>query len=771
MLIYNIKTALRHLLKFKSHSVIGLVGLIIGLACVMVITAWTIQELQYDKFHKQSDLIYMVTTDVKDQNNDISTFPETPPPLAAELKEKIPGIESCSHFIYLYGGRVLKIGDDNYKEKGLAADPSFFDVLDFQFMEGNSDCLDQPNTILLTENLAKKLFPNETPIGKDVLYRTDKVLTVQGIIKDIPENSSLQFDFIVPYKIEIDKQTSWWQLSDATFIKIAEKTDISKIKRLATEIWKEKFTNGQYNINFIPITKLRYGAQFEYFNAERGNSQKLYAFISIAILILILACLNYINLVTAYSIKRKREVRIRKVNGASSNNILKYFLTESIIDSIIASFFAVLLSVLIIRFFQSSLDIYITSEYLITSYISGIIGSFIMVGLISGFYPALITSYSLPFHTSNKKLKNAFILVQFVLSITLSIISLVLILQTNFLNNYNVGYNADNVVLVHLPTSGTNNYQTIKTNLLSDPSIEHVSFAGGTPVNMHSIFATENWKWDGLAEGTPTSIYRLNADQSYLDVFQIPLTNGSFFSASIADSNKVVINEKLVALLGSYDPIGAILSRGENSYEIIGVVKDFHFQSLSNEIHPMLFMYSETKNRMMVRIGSNREQSLRMIKAQFFQFYPNQPLSYSFVDDTLDDLYINERRISLGIIIFTLITILLSCIGLIGLVTFNVELKTKEIGIRKVVGAEINEIMILLNKNYLILFIIGFIISCIISLYAMNKWLENFVYKVSLNWWVFVIGGLIIMTIAFLTVSWQTWKAAVKNPVEALKYE
>ena len=778
MFKYNIKTAFRNVFRFKSHTIFSLLGLTISLACVFVITAWTIQELQYDRFHNQSESIYMATTGMKDNTGNIITFPETPTILAQELKNKIPAIEKSFHFLYLYGKRILKSGNNNFEETGIAADSKMLEMLNFPLIEGEKTYIDDPDAIFMTEKLAEKLFPNEIPTGKVVTYRNEEALTVKGIIKDIPENSSLKFDFIVPYQIEMGNNPTWWPLSDATFIKIALNTDIAETEQIASTIWRENVTNKQYSINFIPITKLRYGANFEVFNAKHGNYLKLYSFIGIALLILILASLNYTHLVSAYSIKRAGEVGIRKVNGASSNDILKYFLVESIINSIIASTLAIFLSILFIRLFQLILDINVASKYLIISYISGTIGSFLIVGIISGLYPALLTSSFSPFSKTQKnnsfqhqnKLKNVLILSQFILSITLTITCLIIIRQTNYLNKFDVGYDPHNIVKMYMPPQGTKDFETIKNNLLSNSSIERVSFAGASPVNLSPFFATKNWEWEGLQEGSAPPVYRLFVDNNYLDVFKIPLHEGRGFSASKTDKDKVIINEKLAELLGFNDPIGKILSQGENKFEIIGVVKNFHFQNLSNNIQPLLFMYSDTENRMYVKINHNTEQGLDVIKKQFDQFY-DQPFSYSFVDDELKELYINENKISLGIIVFTILAIILSCIGLIGLITFNTESKTKEIGVRKVFGAKITGIIILLNKDIIKWFFVGFFASYILSWILMTRWLENFAFRIPLDWWIYILGASIIMIIAALTVSWQTWKAAIKNPVDSLKYE
>ena len=778
MFRYNVITAFRNVFLFKSHTIFSLLGLTIGLACVFVISAWTIQELRYDGFHHQSETIYMATTEMNNNTSSVITFPETPTILAQELKNKIPGIEQSFHFMYLYSKKILENGNSSFEETGIAADSKMLTVLNFPLLEGQKTSLDDPNTILISEKLAQKLFPGETATGKVIKYSKEKALTVRGIIKDIPENSSLKFEFIVPYQIELRDNLTWWPVSDATFIKIGASTDIAQIKNLADAIWRENITDRQYSVNFIPITKLRYGADFEVFNAKHGNYLKLYSFIGIALLILILASLNFINLVSAYSIKRASEVGIRKVHGASSGNILKYFLAESVIHTVIASTLAILLSSVFISLFQMILDIKVDSKYLILCYILGTIGSFLIIGIISGLYPALMTSSFSPFSKTSKityssnqhKLRNAFILSQFILSITLTMTSIIINRQINYLNKFDLGYNPKQIAAMYLPPKGANNFQAIKNNLLSNPDIKQVSFSGASPVNLSSFFLTKNWEWEGLKEGSSTSIYRLKVDHSYLDVFQIPLLKGRGFSASKTDKDKVIINEKLAVLLGFNDPIGKILRQGENNFEIIGVVKNFHFQSLANNIQPLLFMYSEKENRMFVKTGDNTAQGIDAIKRQFSQFF-DQPFSYNFVEDNLKELYINENKISLGIVVFTILAIILSCIGLIGLITFITESKTKEIGIRKVSGAKISEIVILLNQNILKWFFAGSLVSLILSWILMTKWLENFAFRITLSWWIFIFSAFLILMITMFTISWQTLKAAKTNPVDSLKYE
>ena len=775
MLFYNLRIVLKDISRFRSHNVISITGLAISLACLFVMGAWAIQELQYDRFHKDSELIFMVTTQMSSENGTSVTIAETPTALASELKNRIPSVEESFNFLYLYGKRVLQVGDRFYEETGVAANPTMLDVFNFPLVNGLIDYLDDPDCIFITEKLGKKLFADESPLGKVIKYNNAQLLTVRGILKDIPENSSLKFDFIIPKQIESDNNAVWMPLSTNTIIKVAPKTNITDLKKAASAIWRENIEYEQLNIDLLPITKLRYGADFDVFNAKHGNYLKLYSFIGIALLILILASLNYINLMSAYLIKRTDEVAIRKINGASSKNILNYFLLESVVNSLIASVLAIILSAVFIRLFQSMLDATIASKYLIISTISGSIGALIIIGIISGIYPAMITSSFSPLSKSNSDksltnkagLRTALVISQFILSITLTIVSLIIIRQTNYLNNFKLGYNSENIVDIFFPTEGANNFTTIESNLLSNPNIRQVSFARNSPVDVSPFFITDNWKWEGSADETSASIYVLSVDHSYLNIFQMPLLRGRNFSASDNDKDKVIINETLSHLLGFSDPIGRVMYRGDNTFEIIGVVKDFHFQNLSNSIQPQLFRYSASQNRMFVELGQNIEQGITAIKDQFDQFY-NLPFSYSFIDHQIKGLYAAESKISLGIIVFTILTIILSCIGLIGLITFNLELRVKEIGIRKICGSNISEVLLLLNRDIIKWFLVGFIISCMLSWYSMTKWLEHFSFKTSLEWWIFLSGGFIIFLVTALTTTGLTWKAARQNPVESL---
>jgi len=779
MTLYHIKSALRTILKFRSHTAFSLVGLIIGLACVFIISAWAIQELRFDRFHSQADQIYMVTTDIRDNAGNVTRFPETPPPLAAALEAQIPQLEAGFRFLYLYGGRSIGTDQISFKEEGIAASPEFLEVLNFKLISGMAKELDEPNSIFLSQNLVDKIFPDGEALGKEILYKDNQVLVVKGVFKNVPRNSSLQFNFLIPYQIEYGISEEWWQLSDATFIKVSASADLEDVKVVMKEVWREKITDDQYNIGIIPITDLRYEADFEFFNVEHGHGsrKKLFMFMGVAMLILILACLNYLNLISAYSLKREGEVWIRKVNGASAGNIANYFIIESVILSIIAWGFATLISMLGLRIFQNLMGIVISPAYFKLTVGFGLIISIFIVGIASGFYPAIragsnvlvkTNESSLPNSLLQRNLRNAFVLSQFVLSIALTISSIIIIRQADFMMKFETGFEKQDVVEFKLSLEDGQLLDEVKNSLEANPAVEGYSFGGASPVSLTFLNTMEKWQWEGLEEGAHTTLYRLTADEEYLSVFQIPLIEGRFFSALGTDQNRIVINETLAGLLGFENPVGQILRRGEDEYEIIGVVRDFNFQHLSSEIRPLLFMYSSANRRLFVKIKSNTMGTVEKVQAQISELTDN-PAIYNFVIEEHDKLYEGEQQILSAVLIFTLLCILLSSLGLIGLVSYSTAARTKEIAIRKVFGIETREMMVTLNLSILKLFLPGLLIGGFTAWLIMREWLKDFVYRRGFEGWVFLLGALIIFIVALLSVSIQTWKAAKQSPAIVLQ--
>ena len=779
MIRFHIKSALKYILKFRNHTVFSLLGLAFGLACVFIISAWAIEELRYDRFHHRAGDIFMLTTDIKDSRGNVTRFPETPSPLAAALEEQIPQIECGFRFLYLYGGRSVGTDDVLFEEAGLAASPDFLDVFNFPLISGQAAELNNPNSIFLSKRLADKIFPRGMALGQEIQYKGDRTLIVNGIFKNVPRNSSLLFDFLIPYEIEYGISEDWWQLSDASFIKLSPSADREQVHSVMTALWREQITDEQFNIGMIPITELRYGADFEFFNAEHGHGsrKKLYLFMGVALLILILACLNYLNLMSAYAIKREHEIWIRKVHGASSGNISFYLMNESVLLSIVAWALASVLALLGLRIFENLMGIEITPFYFRICIASGLVIAILIVGLASGFYPAFSAGYralvqnagsTRPDLLNQRNLRNVFIMSQFILSIALCISSLIIIRQANFMKDFETGYAREDIVEFKLETKQDTLLSKLNNYLNTNPGVELYSFAGTSPVSLTFLNTMEKWEWEGLEEGAHTAFYRISADENFLDVFKIPLVAGRFFSSYGNDENRVVINEKLASVMNFQNPVGHILRRGETAYEIIGVVRDFHFQHLSNPIQAQVFTYSPSSRHLFVKIRSNAIESVSQIQ-QGISAVLDHPPDYTYVSEEYNQMYSGEQQIISAILIFTVLSILLSILGLIGVVTHGNEARLMEIAVRKVYGAESLEMMIALYMNILKIFIPGLVFGSLLSWLVMRHWLMEYESKRGFEAWVFAAGAGIILIVSLISVCVQTWKAANKSPIAVLK--
>lgn len=773
--------AFRHIFRLKNHIVFSLIGLAMGLACVFIISAWTIQELRYDRFHHQPKQIYMVTTDIKDNTGNISAYPETPQPLAAELANQIPQIEEAFHFHYLYGGRDIGTKERSFKEMGIAAGSEFLKVFNFKLLSGIAAELDGLNSIFLSQDLAERLFQGTNPINKEITYKEDQVLVVKGVFKNCPDNSSLQFDFLISYEAEYDSSTEWFQLSDATFIKLLPSADAGHVHSLMRKIWKEHIPYEEYDVGMISIADLRYGADFEFFNAEHGHGDrnKLYMFIGVALLILILACLNYLILASANAIKREKDIWIRKIHGASASSICSYFIFESVLLSILAWGLAALISILGFGLFEELIGITISPEYFYLCLASGLALSIIMVGLATGFYPAVKAGSQLLVRSIEgsrkgimfqQNLRQTFLGGQFILTIALTISGLVIFRQADFMKRFDSGYAIKDIVEFKIPTDTDTIYDSVRDWLTGYPDIQAFSFANESPVNLTVLNTRQNYRWKGLEEGAHTSIFQIYSDEGYLKVFDMPIKQGRFFTPMDENQDHIVINERLAVLMDQADPVGHVIRRGDREYEIIGVIKDFNFQHLSNEIRPLLFMYKRTPRHLFVHIKSGSEPVIEAIQAKLAGMSGN-PVQTSFISETRNNLYSGESQILAAILFFTVLAILLSSLGLVGLVSHTATERTKEIAVRKVFGAESRGIMISQILNMYKLFLPGALLGSILAWFIMMRWLENYAYRKGFEAWIFIWGPAFILVLALLSISFQTWRASRQQPAISLKYQ
>ena len=778
---FHIRTALRQILQFKRHTAFSLAGLVLGLACVFIIFAWSMQELRFDRFHHRAGDIYMVTTDIRDQTGNVIRYPETPAPLAAELELQIPQVEHAFHFLYLYGGRELKAGEQTFKEDGIAATPEFMEVLNFSLLSGDAGTLDDPNSIFLSQDLANKLFPEGQPVNRELLYKDDRPLVVKGVFKNVPVNSSLQFDFLIPYEIEYGISDEWWQLSDATFIRTAHGAEMDRVHDLMKQLWREHITDDQYDIGLISVADLRYGADFEFFNAAHGHGdrKKLFMFMGIALLILLLACLNYLILISAHTVHREKEIWMRKIQGASAGDISASYVLESTAISILAWVLAALLSLLGLRAYETLVGIDIAPGYLKACILLGLPASILLVGLASGFYPAMragsralvpSNESGRPDFMTQRKLMSAFMISQFVLSVGLVISSLIIIRQAEYMRKFDTGYTAEQIVEFNIPQTADSLMLEIRNLLTSLPDVAGFSFAASSPVSLTVLSSTEKWEWEGLEAGSYTSIYRISVDEGYLDAFQIPLIQGRFFSAQDKNQDRVVINETLAGMMDLENPTGYRLRRGDREYEIIGMVRDFHFQHLSSEIRPFLFFNGGSNRHLFVRFNSSAASGTNELLSLLSAYF-DEPVTYDYISEAREQMYRGEMQILTAVLFFAALCILMSNLGLIGIVSQDSATREKEIAVRKVLGAETRGIMISLNLNLLKMFLPGMFLGGFLAWYIMRRWLAYYAYRTGMDGWVFIIGPAIILAVALLAAGFRTWKASRRSPAQTLKYQ
>ncbi len=799
------KTAWRSLRKNKTFSILNIAGLSIGLACSLLIALYVLDELSYDRFNTQVDHIYRIDEQVKfgDFNYHGAWVPAVMGPTFARDFNQIENytrIKSSS-------GVVIRKGSENILEERVAyADSSLFDVFTFAMIAGNKKtALKEPNSLVITESAARKYFNSLDILGKTVLADGNNY-KITGVIKDIPRQSHFNYDlFMSISKLDARLNPSWINYNFTTYLLLKPGTDIRKFeKRMNTAF--ERYLSPQFKTdlntnvddfkkagNFIrcsliPLTDIHLYSHLANELGINGSIQYVYIFSAIAIFILLLACINFMNLSTASSANRAKEVGVRKVLGGLKNNLIAQFLTESLVACFLSFVIAIAVAALFLPLFNQLAGKEIPVSVLFSpSIISGILLLLILVSLISGSYPAFFLSSFQPIKVlkgslstgfKGSALRNTLVVLQFTISVILMIGTLVIYNQLQYIRNKDLGFNKEQVLLLQNSSALNNNSKAFTNELLKLPGVKNVTSSGFLPVTgsrTEQGFMTVpqfNGKNFTLMENWPV-------DVSYLPTFQIRLKTGRNFSAQFpTDSTAVIINETAAKLYGSADPLNkkiymlTDLKGAFVAYNIIGVIKDFNFNSLRDQVAPMVLNLQQDNRGMAVRISTQDIPGLlNEIKARWNSMVSTQPFSYIFLDEEFNKQYSADQRTGKIFLVFSILAILIACLGLFGLVTFAAEQRVKEIGIRKVLGARITNIFELLSKDFIKLLLLSICIASPIAWWAMNKWLQDFAYRISISWWIFASVGIICLLIALVTISFQAIKAAVENPVNSLRSE
>jgi putative ABC transport system permease protein len=798
---YNIKTGFRYLFRQKSISLMNLLGLSIGMSVAILIFYFVSFEMSYDNFHKDGKLIYRIIS-VNKGTGGTDYRATTPLPLPAAVRADIKEAEMTTGLsLFLNDDEPVQISDQSFFNlTGYTADSCFLKMFNFPLIYGNPNTVfDNPGSVVITMNTAKKLFGDENPLG-DELIIGDFNFTVSGILKDLPENSIFKFDLLVSNdilkKMHPDLASMWWGGGSITFIKTYTNQDVNSVKTSLAAIPDKYFPDylkGRESYDIQPLEDIHLDNNVAGDAKPPVSVNYLYILMAIAFAVLFIACANFVNLSTSQSEKRARETGLRKLAGGRRLQITFLFIGEAVTLSLVAVVFAVFLSKLFLPWFNELSQRNININFADGKIILAVLAFGILTGVLSGIYPALLFSKYQPVQILRSRIsaqrskigiRKGFIIAQFVITIILIISQLFITRQISFMKNHDLGFKEENLLSVPISVKDESNRMAFARlfagNIEREATtydIKGVSLTENVPGrNFPNRFAVVP---DGNSPEDSREMVVTSIDEHFTDVFQIQVISGRMLSDTIVSDrfNNVMINESAVRKLGWDNPIGKRLrfKHEEESVTIIGVIKDINFRSLQTQIEPVVYRYTGSNwlaGYMTLRLDEKYySQTIKFIKETWEEMAPGVPFQYFFIKDKYIERYRDEERLSDIVGTFTIIAVFLSCLGLFALIAWFSLQRTREIGIRKINGASITEVMYMLSSDYIKLVAIAFIIACPIAWIIMHKWLQNFAYKTGLSWWIFCLSGIIALGIAILTVSFQTWRAALKNPVESLRYE
>ena len=793
------KIAWRNFFKNKAFTLLNLGGLTISFAACIIIFCWVSDELNYDTAGTNADNVFRVALTLQSKGQPDKQFALTAAPLAPVLVKDFPEIDKATRFEF-YGALMNIKSKPFFSDKFLFADSTFFDVFGFPMIAGNPHtALEGSNSAVITESIAKKYFGNENPIGKLITCNDTILLKVTGVAKDIPANNQFYFDIVTSMNVlqqnNIDNTTNWWNDDYYTYISLKDKHTATALDAKITNIM-DKY-NGAGNaavgikgLHFLqPLKSIHLNSNLRNEINANGSITALRIFIAIAIFLLIVACINYINLTTATSFKRAKEIGVRKVAGAALRQLVAQFLCESVLLTLTALLLAVSLAELLIPLFNKIAETQISlSAHLSFNLILILIAFAIALGMIAGVYPAFYLSNVKPvkvFKNLREKkdslfsLRKLLVVFQFTLSVLLIIATIIALQQLHFMQSQSLGFNQEQVLAVPLRTQ-TESFQKeiIKDEFKKDAGVSMVTTSSSTPGKTLNNIVTLP---EGVPQNAEQSMSTLVVDYDFIDTYKLQIAAGRAFSNYYpTDSSAFIINEAAVKEIGWGTPQNAIGKGFEwglgKKGKVIGVVKDFHYNSLQQKVAPVVMhimpLYSGWYGYISVRLNTkDARQTKSNLQKTWKQFLPDHPFEYYFVDEDYNKQYQTEQRLGNLSVIFSVLTIFISSLGLFGLVMVAVSQRTKEIGVRKVLGASVAGITTLISKEFLKLVIIAIVIASPIAWWLMHAWLQNFAYQINIGWSVFVLAATIAVFIAIITVSMQAIKAAIANPVKSLRSE
>jgi len=769
--------AFRNIIHYKAFTAINILGLSIGLASSILIYLWVKDELSFDRYHENAENIYRVYE--KQYYSEGETFQvfATPEPLSKALKEDIPEIINSTRLNLFWEKLLVRYEDKVFNEtRGYAADPEALEMFTYPFVYGNPEtALTEPHSIVMTRSMAEKYFGDVNPVGKSINVNNKYALTITGVMEDVPLNSHVRWEFLVPFKFMLEvwnyPPEMWSSNSFRTYIQVSPGVSKDEVEKKIVD-FLQKHLETKTELYLQPLLKTHlHSIQGE------GLIQFVNIFVIIAVFILFIACINFMNLSTARSSGRAKEVGIRKVSGATRTKLISQFYGESILLTITAAIIAIILVKILIGPFNvlsaKELEFRLSDPEILVA----ICVIVLLTALFAGSYPAqFLSSFKASdvikgtYHLGSSFFRRMLVIVQFTISVALIICTIVIYKQLQEIKLKDLGFDKNNILYFTL--RDFSNYNAFKGALLKYPGIENVTATSRVPVTLTN--SSWGYSWEGKDPEMEILFQQIWVDFDYTETFRMEMAEGRSFSSQYAtDTLNFVINEESVKRMGIDDPVGKILYYNKDQGQIIGVVKDFNIHHLSRAIDPVIMSIDpDFFGEVVIRIKPvDQDNTIKEIQKVWNEYYTGEPFEYQFLDEELNKMYRPEQQMGIIFNLFSLLAILISCLGLFGMASFMAEQRTKEIGIRKTYGSSLLNIFILMNGRFIKWILLANLIAWPLAWFSMYKWLENYAYRTNISWWIFPAAAAASIIIAFITVTYQSLSAAATNPAETLHYE
>jgi putative ABC transport system permease protein len=795
------KTAWRNLRSHKATSIINIGGLSVGMAAAVLIFIWVQNEFNFDKNQPEAASIYRVKCYLSVDKTTTWIWEHSPYPLGDAMKKEIPEVENVTRISpNSYAPVYLNINGEFFPEKTTAyVDNEWFNVFKYDFVSGNAIAFRQnPFSIILSESKAKKYFNNQDAVGKTI--RIDSVnYQVQAVVKDVPANSSFAFDVLMPIaarqsnKSEKDNDLQWGNFNYMTFVKTHPGIKVKPVSEKIKELLKKNRKESNTDIALTPLTALHFESDVQNSSLPHGDKKVAYIFVALGVLLLMIACINYVNLTTARASLRAKEVSVKKIVGAGRGQLFMQFITESVVVSLIS----LVLTILITWFSLPAFSRFTGNDFSLLSgsgYIGLVLVGTLMVAIVlNSIYPALLLSSFKPMsifrgssvlHVKDSSLRKGLVVVQFTFSIFLIIGVITIYRQLSFINSQNPGYKREQVLTISVPMSAFYKYKnderealcgSVKQALLSQSGISAVSMMGTHSIQDNQNLSSGGTDWDGRTKDFDPAIAFFNIDPDYTKIVKLNILQGRWFiPGNPADKRNAILNETAAKAFNLHKPyVGQrFISRGDTG-QVIGVVKDFNYKSMHEKVAPAIFKnHQNYVNTFLVGVAPGKQaETIKKIEVVWGKYFTGEPVNYTFLDQEFDKLYKDDAKSSGLMSVFAIVAVMISSLGLFGLAAFTAEQRGKEIGIRKVLGATVSGLVTLLSRDFIMLVLAALVIAAPLAGWLMGKWLENFAYRINVSWWIYLAAGVIAVAIAFITVSFQAVKAAMANPVKSLRSE